>query len=158
MRSLLLINVLLSLAWCAAFGTFTLSNLIIGFVVGSAALWLTKPLYGDTGYFRHSFKFARLAALFGFELLVSSLRVAWDVLTPRNRSRPGIIAVPMDAKSDLELTLLANLISLTPGTLSLDVSEDRRVLYVHAMFVDSREGVVNDIKSGMEKSLLEVMR
>lgn len=158
MRQLLLINVLLAFAWCAAFGTFTLSNLIIGFLVGGAALWVSKPLYGDTGYFRHARRLARLCVVFVVDLLVSSIRVAWDVVTPRNRSRPGVIAVPMDAKTDLEVTLLANLISLTPGTLSLDVSEDRRVLYVHAMFVDSRESVIDGIKSGMEKSLLEVMR
>ena len=158
MRQLLLINVLLALAWCAAFGTFTLSNLIIGFLVGGVVLWVSKPLYGDTGYFRHGRRLARLVVVFLVELMVSSIRVAWDVVTPRNRSRPGVVAVPMDAKTDLELTLLANLISLTPGTLSLDISDDRRVLYVHAMFVDSREGIIDDIKSGMEKSLLEVMR
>ena len=158
MRQLLLINVHLAFAWCAAFGTFTLGNLLIGFIVGSGALWISKPLYGDTGYFQHGRRLARLVVVFLAELVVSSVRVAWDVVTPRNRARPGIIAVPMEAKTDLEVTLLANLISLTPGTLTLDISADRRVLYVHAMFVDSREGVIDDIKSGMEKSLLEVMR
>lgn len=158
MSALFLINLLLAIAWCAAFGTFTLANLIIGFVVGSAVLWVTKPLYGDTRYFRHGWRLARLALVFLGELLVSSARVAWDVVTPRNRARPGIVAVPIEARGDLEITLLANLISLTPGTLALDISPDGRTLYVHAMFVDSREAVIDSIKSGMEKSLMEVMR
>jgi multicomponent Na+:H+ antiporter subunit E len=72
--------------------------------------------------------------------------------------RPGIVAVPLDAQTDLEITLMANLITLTPGTLSLDVSEDRHTLYVHAMFVDSPESVRDSIKNGFERRLLELIR
>ena len=75
-----------------------------------------------------------------------------------HRSRPGIIAVPIEARTDLEITTLANLVSLTPGTLSLDVSGDRRTLYVHAMFVDDPESIHRDIKNGMERRVLEALR
>ena len=100
----------------------------------------------------------RFAGFFLWQLLLSNLRVAYDVITPRLHMRPGIIAVPLDAKTDQEITLLANLITLTPGTLSLDVSEDRRVLYVHAMFVDSPDEVRDSIKNGFERRLLELIR
>jgi multicomponent Na+:H+ antiporter subunit E len=75
------------------------------------------------------------------------------VITPHLKSRPGIVAVPLDPRltSDAQLTLLANLISLTPGTLSLALSEDRRILYVHAMFVEDPDQVREEIKNGMEK-------
>ena len=63
-----------------------------------------------------------LFVYFMYELIVSSIRVAWDVLTPTSYARPGFISVPMDAKSDAELMLTANLISLTPGTLSVDLT------------------------------------
>ncbi len=158
MSSLLLLNLFLAFAWCAAFGTFTLLSLLIGFVVGSAALWFTRPLYGDTGYFLHGGRMVRLGVFFVYELVVSSLRVVWDVLTPEVRSRPGILAVPIEAETDMEIMLLANLISLTPGTLSLDVSTDRKVLYVHAMFIDDPATSVAEVKEGMERRLLEVMR
>jgi multicomponent Na+:H+ antiporter subunit E len=74
--------------------------------------------------------------------------------------RPGIIAIPLDARTDLEITLLANLITLTPGTLSLDVSADRRVLYVHVMYIDNDdiEAVRRSIKDGFERRVLEVLR
>lgn len=72
--------------------------------------------------------------------------------------KPGIVKVPLDAKSDIEITLLANLISLTPGTLSLDVSNDRKVLYVHAMYISDKEKFINDIKQGFERRLLEILR
>jgi multicomponent Na+:H+ antiporter subunit E len=64
----------------------------------------------------------------------------------------------LEAKTSLEITLLANLISLTPGTLSLDVSDDRKVLYVHAMYIDDKASFVNSIKNGFEKRLLAIMR
>ena len=92
------------------------------------------------------------------ELLVSSVRVAIDVMRPSLKFVPGVIAFPLCAKSDLEITLLANVISLTPGTLSLDVSSDRRVLYIHAMYAEDPEKIRIEIRNGLEKRLLEALR
>jgi multicomponent Na+:H+ antiporter subunit E len=100
----------------------------------------------------------RLAGLFIVELVISSLQVAWDAVTPRHLARPGIIAVPLDARTDLEITVLANLICLTPGTLSLEVSEDRRVLYVHVMFIDDPAESRRAVKTVMERRVLEALR
>jgi multicomponent Na+:H+ antiporter subunit E len=66
---------------------------------------------------------------------MANLKVAFDIITPKDYMSPGIIAFPLDAKSDLEITLFANLLTLTPGTLSLDVSSDKKILYVHALYV-----------------------
>lgn len=156
--SLALLNLVLALGWCAVIGEFTLANLAIGFALAYVALWLVRPLYGPTRYFRRFWLLLRLIAFFLFELVRSSLRVAWDVVTPPVYSRPGVVAVPLDAESDIEITVLANLVSLTPGTLSLEVSEDRRVLYVHAMFAEDRDAVSRSIKEGIERRLLEVTR
>ncbi|NNJ70240.1 MAG: Na+/H+ antiporter subunit E, partial [Kiritimatiellales bacterium] len=71
---------------------------------------------------------------------------------------PGVIGIPLDAETDLEITMLANIISLTPGTLSLDVSEDRKTLYIHAMYVINPEDLRNEIKDGLERRLLELLR
>ncbi len=106
----------------------------------------------------HPVRLMRLVGLFLRELLLSSLQVAWDVVTPRHRSRPGILALPLEARTDAEITVLSNLICLTPGTLSLDVSPDRRVLYIHAMFIDDPEQVKRQIKDTLERRVLEAMR
>jgi multicomponent Na+:H+ antiporter subunit E len=71
---------------------------------------------------------------------------------------PGIVSVPLDVTTDLEITILANVISLTPGTLSLDVSDDRKVLYVHSMYIKDREDFIRSIKNGFEKKLLNITR
>ncbi|NBB84227.1 MAG: hypothetical protein GVY28_12585 [Alphaproteobacteria bacterium] len=156
--NLFLLNLLLGLGFAAVIGSFGIASLLGGFAVGYLALWATKPLYGDTRYFNRSFATVFLIVYFLYELIVSSLRVAWDVITPVDKSSPGIIAVPLEARTDTEIMLLANLISLTPGTLSLDVSEDRSLLYVHAMFIDDEQALIDDIKSGMERRVLEALR
>jgi multicomponent Na+:H+ antiporter subunit E len=71
---------------------------------------------------------------------------------------PGIIRIPLSARTDLEITLLANLISLTPGSLSLDVSDDRKVLYVHAMYIGDKDAYIAHVKNGFERKLLDILR
>jgi multicomponent Na+:H+ antiporter subunit E len=68
------------------------------------------------------------------DLLISNFYVAYDVWTPRDHFSPRIVFVPIDDLSDIEVALLATRISLTPGTLSMDVSADRRFLLVHSMY------------------------
>ena len=156
--NLFLLNIFLSIGFSAVLGQFNLSGFLAGFIVGYVALWLTKPLYGPTRYFERLPKVIGLIIFFAKELLVSNLRVLWDVITPKHISRPGIIGIPLDARTDMEIMLVANLISLTPGTLSLDLSEDRRVLYIHVMFLDDIEETRQQIKQGLERRVLEVMR
>jgi multicomponent Na+:H+ antiporter subunit E len=72
--------------------------------------------------------------------------------------RPAILAIPLDVKTDLEITTLANLITLTPGTLSLDVSSDRKVLYIHAVYVHDVPAFKKYIKDSLERRVREVLR
>lgn len=109
------------------------------------------------GIARRVVKAGALAWLFIYELVVSSVLVARDVLTPRSRARPGIIAVPLDVRSDIGITLLANLISLTPGSLTLDVAPDRRRMFVHMMFIGDPDADRRSIKRGFERRVREVL-
>jgi multicomponent Na+:H+ antiporter subunit E len=156
--NLFVLNGLLAVGFSAVLGEFSVTGVTAGYAVGFMALWITRPLYGDDPYFERLPRALRLAGYFVCQLLVSNLRVLWDVLTPRHTSRPGIVGVPLAARTDLEITLVANLVSLTPGTLSLDISEDRQTLYVHVMFMDDIEAVRGQIKDGIERRVLEVLR
>jgi multicomponent Na+:H+ antiporter subunit E len=71
------------------------------------------------------------------EIIFSNLRVAYDVLTPTHQMTPGIIALDVSDYSDAQISLMANFITMTPGTLGLAVSEDHSKLYIHAMYLDS---------------------
>ncbi|MCL4302664.1 MAG: Na+/H+ antiporter subunit E [Anaerolineae bacterium] len=153
---LFILNVLLALAWVALTGQFTPVNLVAGFGLGYLLLWLVRPARETAGYFR---KIVRVVSFFFFflgELLIANLRVAYHVIRPSLTMRPGVVAIPLDLKSDAEITLLANLITLTPGSLSLDVSTDRRVLYVHAMYIEDVETFRREIKEGFERRVREV--
>ena len=155
--NLFLLNLMLAVIWAGLWGSFTLIQLTFGFVIGFATLWIAQPLFGGTnGYYLRAWRIVRLILFFVYDLCVSSLQVAFDVLTPKDRSNPAILEMPLDVKSDIEILLVTNLISLTPGTLSLDVTPDRKTLIVHAMFADDPEAVIADLKSGMERMVKEV--
>ena len=103
-------------------------------------------------------KWLALFGLFGKELVLSALSVAWLVVQPRPRLRPGIIAYPLTLTSDAGITLLANMITLTPGTLSVDVSTNKKTLYIHAIDIDSRDRLIGRIAAGFETKVLGVLR
>jgi multicomponent Na+:H+ antiporter subunit E len=153
-----LVNLVLALLWAAMVGSVDPAHMAVGFAVGYLVLWALRPLLGDTRYFTKLPQLLRFTLFFAWELVLSNLRVAWDVVTPWARRRPGVVGVPLDARTDAEITLLANLITLTPGTLSLDVSQDRRTLWVHAMFVDDPERLRRSLKDGLERRVLELLR
>ncbi|MFN3273919.1 MAG: Na+/H+ antiporter subunit E [Paracoccus sp. (in: a-proteobacteria)] len=144
-------NMLLAFAWVALTGDLSLLGLLTGFFLGLAAMWLVRPLFPTTGsYFMRLYYWLRLLVLFIYELVVSSYAVVADVMTPGQRSVPALIAVPLNVTTDLQITLLANFISLTPGTLSLDVSDDRKTLYIHAMFGDDADAIRAQIRDHYE--------
>jgi multicomponent Na+:H+ antiporter subunit E len=99
-----------------------------------------------------------LFLLFIYELVLSAWRVAVIVLSPRMDLKPGIIAYPLKVDRDFEITMLANLITLTPGTLSVDVSDDRRILYVHAIDASDPDATKRDIAEGFERKIMEAFR
>ncbi|MFP4226635.1 MAG: Na+/H+ antiporter subunit E [Desulfobacterales bacterium] len=158
MSNLFLLNIFLAAGFCAILGQVNLTGFLAGYAIGYLSLWVTRPLYGPSTYFMRVARILQLAGYFIWQLLVSNFRVLWDVITPRQISKPGVIAVPLDAKTDFEIMMVANLVSLTPGSLSLDVSDDRKTLFVHMMFLDNVEAARREIKQGIEKRVLEAIR
>jgi len=158
MTALFLINVLLALAWGAVSGSFAALNLVFGFLLGSGALYLIREQVGTSDYFGRVGQFVGLAAMFVYELVLSAWRVAKIVLRPKIELEPGIIAYPLSVERDFEITMLANLITLTPGTLSVEVSDDRKILYIHCIDVPDPQETIDDIKNGFERKILEAFR
>lgn len=155
---MLLWNILLAFIWAALSGEFTLRGVFIGFVLGFILLRLARRDEEAAAYYRRAGRLATFFPFFLKELVLANLRMARDVVRPRDQLRPGIIGVPLAARTDAEITCLANLITLTPGTLSLDISADRRTLYIHAMSARDPVAVREGIRDGLERRVLEVMR
>jgi multicomponent Na+:H+ antiporter subunit E len=95
----------------------------------------------------------QLAGFFGWSLLVANLRVALDVARPHTAIRPAVVAVPLDITSNAEILLLSMLINITPGSVTLDLADDRRTLYVHVMHVTTAEESRHEIKTGFERRI-----
>lgn len=154
----MMIVIILALLWAAMTGTFSGLNLLLGAGIGAVAVLLLRRNLAPGRRLRQVRSVTSLVLLFLYELGVSAVRVAIVVLTPDMKAvlRPAIIAFPLSVKSDAEITLLANLITLTPGTLSVDVSEDRSLLYVHTLTLSTREALIADIAAGFEAKVREV--
>lgn len=151
-------NLLLGLAWVLLSGDFSGLNLLVGLIFGYITLVLIEPqLDSLKGYPARVPRFIGFIGFFLKELVQANLRVAFDIVTPPWHMKPGVIAMSLSARTEMEITLVANLISLTPGTLSLDVSDDRKVLYIHAMFLDNEEELRRNLKE-MEHRALELFR
>jgi multicomponent Na+:H+ antiporter subunit E len=151
-------NIVLAAVWAFAVGELSLLNLTIGFTLGYAVLWLGRNVFGAEDYCARLPRLLELLLYFFWKLIQANLRVAHDVITPKHRMRPGIIAVPLDARTDGEITLLASMLTLTPGSLSLEVSPDRQLLFVHVLYLRDVEAEKRTIKEGFERRLLEVLR
>jgi multicomponent Na+:H+ antiporter subunit E len=148
----------LAFLWVFVTGNVTVSNLMVGSLLGYVVLMFAERVPGFRNTFGRLWKALTLLLYFFWELVVSNLKVAYVVASPRFQIEPGVVGVPLDVRTDAEITLLANLITLTPGTMSLEVSDDRRVLYVHGIDVRDREAFIRAIKDGFEKRVLEVLR
>jgi len=131
---------------------------LLGMVLAGFCLWLVRAESGLMTRITRTRLAVGLAWLFVIELLKSAWSVARTVVRPRMELAPGIIAYPLRVESDVGITLLANLITLTPGTLSVDVSEDRRYLYIHALDCSDPEALRQDIANGFERRIMEVFQ
>lgn len=157
--NMLLLNILLALAWMMLTGKFTPANFLFGFGASYLLLRFCQPAVAPSSRYFDKVRTAIAFVVFFFwELTKANFRVAYELVTPRYFMKPGVIAVPLDVQTDAEITLLANLITLTPGTLSLDLSTDRRILYVHAMYIDDADSLRREIKEGFEQRVLDLLR
>lgn len=152
------LTLLLALGWASATGNFTVANLLFGALIGGVCLFLIRGQTGGARFWRRALRVMSLALLFVQELITSAVRVGLLVLRPRLDLRPALIAFPLTATRDVEITLLANLVTLTPGTLSVDVSGDRKFLLIHAIDVTDREELIRSISEGLEKKVMEACR
>ncbi|MEZ4709836.1 MAG: Na+/H+ antiporter subunit E [Caldilineaceae bacterium] len=170
---MLLLNVLLAVAWLLLTGQFTPGNFIFGLLLSYGVLWLFWRTAGADaderarpGYFQKAPRLISFMLFFVWELILANVRVARDVLRPRIRFEPAVVAIPLQNYSDAEATLLANFITLTPGTVSLDIVDEPikgvRTLYVHAMHAGSTQQAMDRFRHQVQQNLAtrveEVMR
>lgn len=153
----IVLNLLIAVIWMF-FSAFTFTHFLFGYLIGFFLLLLLSSFIPGTFYFKRVWAIIVLVSLFAKELVLANLEVLKWVYKPKLDMQSGIMALPIDLTGDREITLLANLITLTPGTLSVDVSENNEYLYVHAIDMPDVDESIQDIKDTFEKAIMEVTR
>lgn len=100
---------------------------------------------------RKTYHFIAFMGLYLVKLISANIFIAWDILTPRMRTNPGIIEVEVNLASDFGILLLSNLVSMTPGTLSMDLDRERNKLLVHLLYMDKEEATKKEIDGIMRR-------
>ncbi|MEC4678970.1 MAG: Na+/H+ antiporter subunit E [Nitrospirota bacterium] len=166
MRRHIVLNVVLALIWCALQEKLNVTEFVIGSVFGYGIIFMLKRVLEDEKekispsqgvsfvlfwrVFCYFFVFIK-------EMIKANIDVVKIVLSPKLKMTPGIIAYKMDVKTDAGITLLANSITLTPGTLSVDISEDRKTLYIHALHIEDAAELQQSIRDSLEKHTKDIL-
>lgn len=156
--TLFVVNIVLALVWVIVTATFTLANLLFGFALAAITLYLIREQAGSGGYLSRLGKIVSLLGFLIWEIMASALRVARAVLDTRGELKPGVFAYRLMVDRDHEIALLASLVGLTPGSVVLDISEDRTTLFIHAFDCSDPDLERRKIAEGFERRILEALR
>lgn len=141
------LGIWLVVLWVALWGTVSVANILSGIIVASVLLLLYRTTPPSTRGFRiRPLPAVRFLAYFLVKLLQSNGTVAWEVVTPRNRINTGVVAVPLEGCSDAVATIVAHALSLTPGAVSIELTDEPRVLYLHILHLHDIERVRADAR------------
>lgn len=153
-----LVNLLIALIWMFLQNSYLLTTFVFGFIIGLFILFVLRRFFEYDFYFRRVFAFVKLVGVFLIEMIKANVDMVKVVLQPRLKNKPGIIAVETELETEIEIATLAALITLTPGTVSMDFSADGRTIFVHSIDVDDRDEIIADIRNNFEKAIMEVTK
>lgn len=154
----ILINVLIAVMWMFMQNSYTVGSFIFGYMIGIFVLFILRRFLVFNFYLRRVWALIKLIMLFIVELTKANIDVMKIVLRPKANHKSGIVAVRTNLDSNVEITLLAALISLTPGTVSMDFSDDSKTIYIHALDVPNKDEFIADIHNSFERAIMEVTK
>lgn len=151
-----LLSLTLLLVWLLLVNDMSLGHWLLGALLGWLIPLLTQVFWINPPRIRKPLKLCLFLLRILGDIVIANLQVAKLILGPSARLRPAFVEIPMLLEDELALTMLASIISLTPGTVSADLSDDRKILLVHSLDVDDEAALVEQIKHRYEAPLLEV--
>lgn len=154
----ILLNLSLAILWMFIKVSYDPISFIRGYLFGLLIIFVLRRFFHSRFYLYRVGSMISLVLLFLKELVLSNWSVVKLVIRPKLNIRPGIFAYETNLTEDWQITILSNLITLTPGTLVLDVSDDNKILYIHTIDIDDVDDAVSSIKNSFERAILEVSR
>ncbi|RKQ37860.1 Na+/H+ antiporter subunit E [Oceanobacillus halophilus] len=154
----IIINLIIAVLWMFLSESYAIPSFITGFIFGILLLFLMRRFISGEFYFIKVVNIFKLIFIFIKEVIISNIDMLKYIYSPKKTAEPGIFELPLDVKSNWEISILAGLISLTPGTLSVAVSDDNQSLFIHAMNIDDVNKSITEIKTTFERMIMEVTR
>jgi multicomponent K+:H+ antiporter subunit E len=152
-----LLSLTLALVWVFLVNEVSAGAIVMGSVLGIVIPLLTRPFWPDRPRLRHPLRIAEYIVIVLWDICVANVQVAWIILTKRNPElRPAFIVIPLDITVPEAITTLAGTITMTPGTVSADLSDDGGSLLVHCLHTEDPAAVVAGIKQRYEARLREI--
>lgn len=150
------LTLLVLLLWLSVTNAATLGLLVLGMIVAIVIPLLTQSFWREAVHPLHWRPAVRFMAVFVYDIVVANWGVARRVIAPPERLTPAIVDIPLDLRDPFVATLLASIVSLTPGTLSIDVDRQKWILRVHALDAPEPERLVVEVKTRYESALKEI--
>lgn len=154
----IVINLIISLMWMFLSESYTFISFMFGYLLGAILLLILNRFFTGPFYLKRLYRILILLLIFIRELISSNIEIVKYVYKKDLDFEPGIFAMPIEVKQSWEITLLANMITLTPGTLTVALSDDQTQLFIHALDIKTKEESINDIKNTFEKAIMEVTK
>ncbi|WP_071393696.1 Na+/H+ antiporter subunit E [Bacillus tuaregi] len=152
------LNFFLALTWMFLKNSYDAGSLFAGYLTGFIIIFVFRRFFNSRFYGARIVAVIHLILVLLKEIVLSNLAVLKVVLKPKLDMQPGIFALPTELTKDWEILVLSSMITLTPGTLVMKVSDDNKILYVHAMDVPDVEATISSIKHSFERLIQEVSR
>lgn len=153
-----MLNFLLAFIWMFLSANFTTAGFMIGYLLGIVLLIVMRKFFQSRLYLGRIWSIIKLFILFIKELILANIQVLKIVLSPKMNMQPAFFAMPTELTKEWEISLLASLITLTPGTVVVHVSDNAKILYVHAIDIKDVNDTIYAIKNSFEKAILEVSK
>lgn len=156
-KSLFLINLVLMLVWVLATGALTEENLLFGFLLGFGILWLIYVKRTEITYFSLIPRLLSFLSFVIWEIIKANFQTLVQSLYSKEKLKPAFIGIPLEIDGDAEILALSQMINLTPGTLVIDVSDDKKMLYVHVVHCEDKKKFLEGIRY-YEERLMKITR
>ncbi|MCC3355738.1 Na+/H+ antiporter subunit E [Bacillus sp. REN16] len=154
----LVLNIFIAVSWMFISNSYDFGAFFGGYLIGLFLIFILRRSFSHRFYLINLWAVIKLILIFFRELILSNYSIMKVVVNPKLDVKPGIFAMPTELKKDWEIMTLSNLITLTPGTLVVDISDDKKILYIHAMDIQDVDEAIDSIKNSFEKAIMEVSR
>lgn len=153
-----LLNIFIAILWVLLKDedVVTFQTLLTGFIIGSFIIWLMRRFFGRSFYLQRAISIIKLLLIFLEEMFYSSIVVIKHILSPKLDLKPGIFSYKTTLKKDWEVTVLSILLTLTPGSVVMEVNETGDVIYIHAMDLTRYKDDLKRSLKRFEKAIMEV--